>query len=136
MLYLFYIFFFKQKTAYEMRISDWSSDVCSSDLFRGNRPHVPFEIGAEEQQFIALEFGDILAFVERPQVVHERSAATEILVRAGDGRAPEIRARRRSRQGSPELGRPAAAPRMGDSAGREHRKIGLGRGKDMPRKTT
>src|SRR3546814_9068518 len=29
-LYLF--FFFKQKTAYEMRISDWSSDVCSSDL--------------------------------------------------------------------------------------------------------
>src|SRR3546814_2686671 len=27
-----YFFFFKQKTAYEMRISDWSSDVCSSDL--------------------------------------------------------------------------------------------------------
>src|SRR3546814_9911637 len=31
MLILFF-FFFKQKTAYEMRISDWSSDVCSSDL--------------------------------------------------------------------------------------------------------
>src|SRR3546814_280524 len=29
-----YLFFFKQKTAYEMRISDWSSDVCSSDLRR------------------------------------------------------------------------------------------------------
>src|SRR3546814_6781661 len=29
---VFTIFFFKQKTAYEMRISDWSSDVCSSDL--------------------------------------------------------------------------------------------------------
>src|SRR3546814_4164265 len=28
------LFFFKQKTAYEMRISDWSSDVCSSDLSR------------------------------------------------------------------------------------------------------
>src|SRR3546814_5719054 len=28
-------FFFKQKTAYEMRISDWSSDVCSSDLLSG-----------------------------------------------------------------------------------------------------
>src|SRR3546814_12957535 len=28
------VFFFKQKTAYEMRISDWSSDVCSSDLHR------------------------------------------------------------------------------------------------------
>src|SRR3546814_795652 len=31
-LWLLYFFFFKQKTAYEMRISDWSSDVCSSDL--------------------------------------------------------------------------------------------------------
>src|SRR3546814_8561395 len=30
---VFFFFFFKQKTAYEMRISDWSSDVCSSDLF-------------------------------------------------------------------------------------------------------
>src|SRR3546814_10076827 len=29
-----FFFFFKQKTAYEMRISDWSSDVCSSDLWR------------------------------------------------------------------------------------------------------
>src|SRR3546814_15811978 len=29
-----FFFFFKQKTAYEMRISDWSSDVCSSDLRR------------------------------------------------------------------------------------------------------
>src|SRR3546814_4348623 len=29
---LLFFFFFKQKTAYEMRISDWSSDVCSSDL--------------------------------------------------------------------------------------------------------
>src|SRR3546814_15601533 len=29
-----FFFFFKQKTAYEMRISDWSSDVCSSDLPR------------------------------------------------------------------------------------------------------
>src|SRR3546814_9482318 len=33
MLFVF-VFFFKQKTAYEMRISDWSSDVCSSDLKR------------------------------------------------------------------------------------------------------
>src|SRR3546814_1330197 len=33
-------FFFKQKTAYEMRISDWSSDVCSSDL-TGDQPSQP-----------------------------------------------------------------------------------------------
>src|SRR3546814_14357350 len=31
-LFIIFFFFFKQKTAYEMRISDWSSDVCSSDL--------------------------------------------------------------------------------------------------------
>src|SRR3546814_5830758 len=45
MLYFFIFFFFKQKTAYEMRISDWSSDVCSSDLCRGrcqrSPPHAP-----------------------------------------------------------------------------------------------
>src|SRR3546814_10650403 len=36
-------FFFKQKTAYDMRISDWSSDVCSSDLIipRGDAAHHP-----------------------------------------------------------------------------------------------
>src|SRR3546814_19488488 len=33
---MFAFFFFKQKTAYEMRISDWSSDVCSSDLEPGD----------------------------------------------------------------------------------------------------
>src|SRR3546814_4612877 len=38
-----YIFFFKQKTAYEMRISDWSSDVCSSDLLDRQRPAIVVE---------------------------------------------------------------------------------------------
>src|SRR3546814_8122654 len=37
------LFFFKQKTAYEMRISDWSSDVCSSDLAQ------PLEPGGEQR---------------------------------------------------------------------------------------
>src|SRR3546814_15721590 len=37
-----FVFFFKQKTAYEMRISDWSSDVCSSDLF--GMPMGPFQM--------------------------------------------------------------------------------------------
>src|SRR3546814_2877099 len=36
------VFFFKQKTAYEMRISDWSSDVCSSDLL-GQCRHPPLD---------------------------------------------------------------------------------------------
>src|SRR3546814_9212151 len=38
MCLMVYFFFFKQQTAYEMRISDWSSDVCSSDLERPTRP--------------------------------------------------------------------------------------------------
>src|SRR3546814_9180986 len=51
-----YFFFFKQKTAYEMRISDWSSDVCSSDLccdtsprgldLPGDAEHWDFGVGA------------------------------------------------------------------------------------------
>src|SRR3546814_19408546 len=44
-------FFFKQKTAYEMRISDWSSDVCSSDLqqHRGPLAHAPAGEGKREK---------------------------------------------------------------------------------------
>src|SRR3546814_7824892 len=38
MYYIAWVLFFcKQKTAYEMRISDWSSDVCSSDLLKGSQ---------------------------------------------------------------------------------------------------
>src|SRR3546814_5237351 len=36
---MWFFFLFKQKTAYEMRISDWSSDVCSSDLFAEGLGH-------------------------------------------------------------------------------------------------
>src|SRR3546814_1339536 len=50
-------FFFKQKTAYEMRISDWSSDVCSSDL--GD---------AEKRQY-----------EEQPEELHQRRGAAEDL---------------------------------------------------------
>src|SRR3546814_329549 len=42
----FFFFFFKQKTAYEMRISDWSSDVCSSDLvYKVNRLDLQSRLG-------------------------------------------------------------------------------------------
>src|SRR3546814_10580687 len=54
------IFFFKQKTAYEMRISDWSSDVCSSDLFARNanskpwpRKGMPTDKDVRQAQFTA-----------------------------------------------------------------------------------
>src|SRR3546814_5281890 len=43
----FCFFFFKQKTAYEMRISDWSSDVCSSDLLGCGQRRFYFFFAAE-----------------------------------------------------------------------------------------
>src|SRR3546814_2762017 len=50
------IFFFKQKTAYEMRISDWSSDVCSSDLWDRNEGPIStdFSKGRENQETLCL----------------------------------------------------------------------------------
>src|SRR3546814_6760130 len=42
---VFVVFFFKQKTAYEMRMSDWSSDVCSSDLVHAARDVVQQDQG-------------------------------------------------------------------------------------------
>src|SRR3546814_15201158 len=56
-------FFFKQKTAYEMRISDWSSDVCSSDLIdpRTVRSHVaPYEL-VKTMRASVLVLGPLLA---------------------------------------------------------------------------
>src|SRR3546814_2814089 len=70
-----FVFFFKQKTAYEMRISDWSSDVCSSDLDLAR----VFPVGVEpavENILPALAFarnGKILhrhQFGDREAVVH------------------------------------------------------------------
>src|SRR3546814_2183549 len=51
-MYVVYFFFFKQKTAYEMRISDWSSDVCSSDLV--GIGHDRRRVGVDEDNAIAL----------------------------------------------------------------------------------
>src|SRR3546814_1945077 len=62
------LFFFKQKTAYEMRISDWSSDVCSSDLFTidlahkdlslaltaANAARVPLPVGAAAREAFSI----------------------------------------------------------------------------------
>src|SRR3546814_6576120 len=49
-----FVFFFKQKTAYDMRISGWSSDVCSSDLFG-------FAAAADDEQRRHVARGDICA---------------------------------------------------------------------------
>src|SRR3546814_12102835 len=49
------LFFFKQKTAYEMRISDWSSDVCSSDLAAPVRDRVDLTLDPTERHGFAYQ---------------------------------------------------------------------------------
>src|SRR3546814_2841307 len=61
-------FFVKQKTAYEMRISDWSSDVCSSDLLHADE-------GGEEQRH-SDDAGGESRFVKKPGLDEGRLAAT------------------------------------------------------------
>src|SRR3546814_2344066 len=68
-----FFFFFKQKTAYEMRISDWSSDVCSSDLFCARHPEI-FHYEVEEVE----QIGEALRTIARvkPKV---------LVINGGDG---------------------------------------------------
>src|SRR3546814_4646558 len=54
------LFFFKQKTAYEMRISDWSSDVCSSDLVRARQIEKLKRLKAERDPAVLQEALDAL----------------------------------------------------------------------------
>src|SRR3546814_15304325 len=72
------VFFFKQKTAYEMRISDWSSDVCSSDLLpRAHDPDRPAAHVESQQAFqreIALADPRISAMDLAVERQHQRHA--------------------------------------------------------------
>src|SRR3546814_6634957 len=63
MWFVFFFFFFKQKTAYEMRISDWSSDVCSSDLHRIVLTGASGWLGRATSDLLQNALGD--AFAER-----------------------------------------------------------------------
>src|SRR3546814_2729169 len=72
-MFFLYFFFFKQKTAYEMRISDWSSDVCSSDLkpIRALAGDAAFVRSLKPREFTDERFGeptvrDILKELEKP----------------------------------------------------------------------
>src|SRR3546814_9878197 len=69
-------FFFKQKTAYEMRISDWSSDVCSSDLKKGSG--MPISIPVVEMVEIGAGGGSMASIDTLRQIrVGPRSAGSE-----------------------------------------------------------
>src|SRR3546814_3290639 len=108
----YFFFFFKQKTAYEMRISDWSSDVCSSDLWRGGRRTdadgaravVQRRGGASFRRSAARGPGNLPA---APAAFPEPSRVARSLRHAA---APARRPRARCRTGGP-LGRPPAGGR-------------------------
>src|SRR3546814_15283365 len=78
--FCFLFFFFKQKTAYEMRISDWSSDVCSSDL---HQVDLVFPAKCDDRAVIGHIEGDTFAMVCDTGVA---------------GRGPELAQTRRLRQ--------------------------------------
>src|SRR3546814_1380933 len=69
-----FVFFFKQKTAYEMRISDWSSDVCSSDLVAAHRllpqPHHQPRNDAERALAADEELLQVIACIVLDHLVH------------------------------------------------------------------
>src|SRR3546814_16581630 len=70
---LYYFFVFKQKTAYELRISDWSSDVCSSDLDEIDKADIEFPNDLlqelDRMEFHVYETGETVKAKERPIVV-------------------------------------------------------------------
>src|SRR3546814_6952283 len=83
-------FFFKQKTAYEVRIGDWSSDVCSSDLKLADRAGggnaaidieeiVMAAVGVEPRGENALILGFLGLQYERPGAVPEQDAGGAVL---------------------------------------------------------
>src|SRR3546814_6776746 len=79
---LLVVFFFKQKTAYEMRISDWSSDVCSSDLFVTAR-HIVGE-HLRRSRIVAIDLVadlDSLNIVDDEISAHRRLSGQEELAR-------------------------------------------------------
>src|SRR3546814_10965939 len=126
-----FFFFFKQKTAYEMRISDWSSDVCSSDLVRAG----------------GLVGGDLQSVVPVPARTHGAGGVHHHLLRDRRGQPVVPGARRPLRRGQARVAgggggsgdRGAAAdlrrrPARGDTrpapaaaAGRQWRTLARGR---------
>src|SRR3546814_5151065 len=80
-------FFFKQKTAYEMRISDWSSDVCSSDLHTGGPAARSPQGGAGS----ASEVGDWPGPADHRLVVDDRVVAGVVLSITDGARSEERR---------------------------------------------
>src|SRR3546814_1048084 len=94
--------FFKQRTAYEMRISDWSSDVCSSDLIDGPEGDQPYRALQQNEQTAEAECQG-----ERPQQAGTQLGAVAGAVglggEAGRAHAQKAEAPERSEEHTSEL---------------------------------
>src|SRR3546814_10616372 len=77
-------FFFKQKTAYEMRISDWSSDVCSSDLDVGEQPAIGLAWPFAQRIAGKHHLGHDLARSQVADQLHRAGVAEAAVERAAD----------------------------------------------------
>src|SRR3546814_9685721 len=96
MLFILVFFFFKQNTAYEMRISDWSSDVCSSDLMR------PYETPGQWRGYQTMED----RYAMRPFQLHEESHdGDDAFLAAFPPKSPIRRAKRLYRMDSERVER-------------------------------
>src|SRR3546814_10859986 len=83
----YWFFFFKQKTAYEMRMSDWSSDVCSSDLLGG----IIGDLGGIERSGIDVHARTRLDDIGDHQPEDQRERREEQEIGEGLGRDPPDR---------------------------------------------
>src|SRR3546814_9955727 len=92
-LYCFVFFVFKQKTAYEMRISDWSSDVCSSDLRL---------LGQQPQRAVVGHPAEIVVVPVDPGVVMQAVARLQLCAGQVDGGDPAVLVVDRAHQSSEE----------------------------------
>src|SRR3546814_19500260 len=117
-----FFFFFKQKTAYEMRISDWSSDVCSSDLTIGlhlatrNAVEIPMEVAKHRNGHIpAMRVPSNTRIAFTGSVPHEHRLQGQRAVAGTAARTGRTRPARRA--GRPRPTRYSAQPRHPTSRG-------------------
>src|SRR3546814_17604861 len=88
------IFFFKQKTAYELRIGDWSSDVCSSDLkIETNSIALPRDLLDKMAKAFRVPWQDLTYATDRPQLVLETAGAAEPTVASAGSAGPVVQPR-------------------------------------------
>src|SRR3546814_7864280 len=100
------VFFFKQKTAYEMRISDWSSDVCSSDLMQNKAVRDAYEEMAPEYEIArAIIEARIASGLTQAELAERMKTSQSYIAKLESGRAmPSLR--------TLEIGRAACRERV------------------------